>query len=237
MCGIDASSATVTAARTISASMSATTGGSWDSLPARFVPPAHLCLLRGTFSHRSLQQRTGGFDQNGRLERLAQHGIRPDALDLGFVQLLERAQSNDHARVPVPRADFDVLAQLVTRTLGHDGVRQNQVGIDVFEANQRGIAVANGHDFEAFFAEDPFAHALGVRAVVSQQNAAHLPDDCGAEFPFWAGTAAGTFFFFFFSFFFFPAGTVWFEGSGCICTAAGCAPTGATGAGAPGAPS
>ena len=76
--------------------------------------------------------------------------------------------------MPVPRAHLEVLADLVAGAAGHDGVRQHHVGIDVVQPDQRGIGVADGDDFVAFVAEDALAHALGVRAVVHQQDAAHF---------------------------------------------------------------
>src|ERR1019366_7395497 len=48
------------------------------------------------------------------------------------------------------------------------------VGIGVFQADQRGIGVADGDYLVTLVAEDALTHALGVRAVVHQQNAAHF---------------------------------------------------------------
>ena len=75
--------------------------------------------------------------------------------------------------MPVARAHLEVLADLVAGAAGHHGIGQHDVGIDIIQADQRGIGVADGDDFVAFFAEDALAHALGVRAVVHQQNTAH----------------------------------------------------------------
>src|SRR5207245_1293920 len=52
-------------------------------------------------------------------------------------------------------------------------IRQNEIGIDVGQSQQSRVAIGEADHFEAFFAQDPLAHTLRVRAIVSQQDAAH----------------------------------------------------------------
>ena len=72
------------------------------------------------------------------------------------------------------KAHLEVLADIIAGAAGHHGIRHHHVGIGVFQADQRGIGVADGDYLVTLIAEDALTHALGVRAVVHQQNAAHF---------------------------------------------------------------
>ena len=88
----------------------------------------------------------------------------------------------------VPRTHLEVLADVIAGAAGHDGIGHHHVGIGVFQPDQRRIGVADGDYFVALIAEDALTHALGVRAVVHQQNAAHFFAGAGGVEP--AGAVA-----------------------------------------------
>src|ERR1017187_1998600 len=144
----------------------------------------------GAILYRRFGQRFDGGNQGAGLEGLRQGGVRLHACDGGGIQRLHDTGGEDHAHMAMPRAHLEVLADLVAGAAGHDDIRQHDVGIDVVEADQRGIGIADGHHFIAFFAEDALSHALGVRAVVHQQNTAHGLSGGGGACPP-VGAAAG----------------------------------------------
>src|SRR5579872_4493119 len=124
----------------------------------------------------------------------------------------------------VPRMGFHIPADLVTVLARQKGIGQNYVGIDIGQPEQRRFPIGDADHFKTFFPQDTLAHALGMRAVVGQQNPAerftHLltlevvseadvvPDDAAA-----AAAAccccSFSFFLFFFAFFFFAGGIGW----------------------------
>ena len=75
--------------------------------------------------------------------------------------------------MPLARIVLDVPAQLQARFSGQKNIRENQIGIDVGQPQQSGLAIRQADNFKAFLAQDAFAHPLSVRAVVRQQDAAH----------------------------------------------------------------
>ena len=76
--------------------------------------------------------------------------------------------------MPVARAALDEPADLVAGVVREKDVGHHQVRVHVLQADQRRLAIGDGYDFEAFLAQDPLSHALGMGAVVSQENPAHL---------------------------------------------------------------
>jgi hypothetical protein len=64
-------------------------------------------------------------------------------------------------------------ADLVTGPVRQEDIHHDDVRIDVGKAYERSFAVGDCDDFEAFFAQNPLTHTLGVRAVVGQQDPAH----------------------------------------------------------------
>ena len=149
----DASRATVTAARTCSASTTATKGafdGAWPRAPR---PPARCPRFRlrsRSFAAASASGFTAG---SVRWLRTASSAM-PSASTAapGFVERLQHARRQNHPHVPVARTHLQILADLVARPAGHHGVGQHHVGIHVFQAYQRGIGVADGDDFVSLFA-------------------------------------------------------------------------------------
>jgi hypothetical protein len=70
---------------------------------------------------------------------------------------------------------FDVAAKIEAGFSGQENVGEDHVRIDVGQAQHRGVAVGEADNFKTLLAQDPLTHALGVRAVVSQEDAAqHL---------------------------------------------------------------
>ncbi len=76
----------------------------------------------------------------------------------------------------MPRAQFQVMADVVTVAARHYRVRHYDIRIHVVQADQRRIPAAHGYDFEAFVGQNPLADSLRVRAIIHQQDAGHC---CG----------------------------------------------------------
>jgi hypothetical protein len=68
------------------------------------------------------------------------------------------------------------LADFVARFAREENVGKDQVGIYIFQANQRSFTIGDGDNLKAFLAQNSFPHTLSMRAVVSQQDPVHA--DC-----------------------------------------------------------
>ena len=169
---MEASSATVTAARTCSASITATNGAAGGSAPALPAAAGRLAARRGP----PARPPASGF--TAAVSTLASNGFCsvPSAstrLAAASSSALGHAGGQDDPHVAMPRAHLQVLADFEAGAARHHGIGHHHVGIDVFQADQRRIGVRDGDDFVALFAQDTLADALRVRAIVHQQDAAH----------------------------------------------------------------
>ena len=154
--------------------MTATMDFGWDASAAR--RPGRLGGRAASADFSAAAAAASGLTVSSRTE--ASNGFlrTPSGCDAGdhlVVQRFQRADGDQHARAPVPRAHLDELADLVAGAFGHDRVGQDDVRIDILQADQGRVAIADGDYFVALLAEDALAHALGVRAVIGEQDAGH----------------------------------------------------------------
>ena len=184
MAGRAASRARVTAARTRSGSISGArrrrfarrTGGSAPARQRALAKRQVASELLGELAARELgflDQRIDGADHFRSLEGLLQDGVAAGAPGFVFVEWLQQSGGKHHANVLETRLVFHVAAKLEAGFAGQENVGEDQVGIDVGQPQHGGVAIGEADHFEAFFAQDPLAHTLRVRAVVSQENSAH----------------------------------------------------------------
>jgi len=141
----------------------------------------------GPLLPRGFRQGFHGRQQGAGLKRFLNRAIGLDKLRPRLVDGLLGSGHEDDPHVAVARAHLEVLADIVASAAGHHGIGQHHVGIGVFQADQRGIGVADGDHLVTLIAEDALTHALGVRAVVHQQNAAHFCAGAGVAEPLEAG--------------------------------------------------
>ncbi len=127
-----------------------------------------------TASHLSLgQQRLDHRQYRGGFERLLDDGIAPGALGLFLIEFFQKTCGENHPGVPVPGMAFHIAANFEARSIRQKSVDQKQIRVDVTQPEQYSLAVCQTDDLEALFAQDSFAHALRMRTVVRQQDAAH----------------------------------------------------------------
>jgi len=110
-------------------------------------------------------------ENDGGLKGLLEDGIAAGAAGLLLIDGFEEAGDEDDAAVAVGGMGLDVAADFVAGAKGEEDVDEDKVRGDVVEAEQGRFAVGDGDDFVALFAKDAFAHALGMGAIVCEQNA------------------------------------------------------------------
>ena len=121
-------------------------------------------------SLRLLHQRPDGSDHHGRFKRFAQDGVAAGARGLPL-RPASRAVPRSGSRARGGGIGLDVAAQIEAAGAGQERVGDHQIRIDIGQAQPaRSSPSATLDDFEAFFAQNPLAHALRVRAVVRQQD-------------------------------------------------------------------
>ena len=116
-------------------------------------------------------KRADGLHHNRCFEGFLENRVAAGAAGFFFVELLEQARGEDDADVAMQ--GFYVAAQLEAIAAGEKNVGDHQVWVDVVEAQERCFAVGDTDDLEALLAQDPLTHALGMRAVIGQQDDAH----------------------------------------------------------------
>ena len=117
-----------------------------------------------------------GFDcrkQRRCLKGFLEHQVRTGARSLFFVNALQQPRGQHDARMAVPRMRLYELAYLVARFARQINVREDKFRVGIRETHERGLAIADRDDLIALVAQDALAHALGVGAVVGQQDSAH----------------------------------------------------------------
>ena len=70
----------------------------------------------------------------------------------------------------VPWRGLHVTADLVAGDIGQKDIGQDEIRIHLFQAKQGCISVGDSDYFEAFFAQDALAHALGMGTIVGQKD-------------------------------------------------------------------
>jgi len=108
--------------------------------------------------------------QQARFERLLQNPVGPNTIYFLFVDRLHGARRQDNGHTSM---SLYILTELVPGHFRHRNISNDQVRSSVLKTQHRHLAVAYGDDFVALIPQDALSHALGMGAVIGQQDAAH----------------------------------------------------------------
>ena len=156
--GSAASSASTTAARTRSGSITAT-GGEGLRGAARGGRRCGFLL--------SEQAADLGGNQRS-LERLPENAVGAGVTGFLFIERVGFPGGQDDGDAAGPLIAFEPRADLEAGDVGQCGVHHHQIGLEVVEADQRGFTAGDRDDFEAFLLQDALAHPLRVRAAIGK---------------------------------------------------------------------
>jgi hypothetical protein len=119
------------------------------------------------------EERPEQIEEGSSLEGLCDDAVGSAAGGAGGVDGFVGAGRQNDAGPFVNGMVLDELTEVVAGAEGHIDVGQDDIGIEVGDADHGALAVGDADDFEPFVAKNRLAHALGVLAVVGEKDPVH----------------------------------------------------------------